>query len=198
LEGPAPILKGEKPAHLPVMQLTKLKNGECDVPTSQKYQQRATECLRLANLANDPSNRRLLLELGQAWSRLAEQPTAKAEDQNREYRRMNKGSNGDHTNGTASPSSVKIAPTSLGCTDRKLDDTCADTPTIMAKLRNQNAEFCRRLRIAIERGDERRPTSVNTLPGPKNLRRASTGPAGPAADQVRVGGQPQHRERAWT
>ena len=49
------------------------------MPTSQKYQQRATECLRLAKLANDPSNRRLLLELGQAWSRLAEQPTARAE-----------------------------------------------------------------------------------------------------------------------
>jgi hypothetical protein len=71
----------------------KVEKGECDVPTSQKYQQRATECLRLAKLANDPSNRRLLLELGQAWSRLAEQPSARAEDQNREYRRMNKGSN---------------------------------------------------------------------------------------------------------
>ena len=35
----------------------------------------------------------------------------------------------------------------------------------MARLRNQNDEFCRRLRAAIERGSESCPTSVSMEPG---------------------------------
>jgi hypothetical protein len=59
--------------------------NESDVPTSQKNQQRATECRRLAEVANDPSNKALLLELARAWIRLAEQPSDKTVDQNRQY-----------------------------------------------------------------------------------------------------------------
>ena len=44
------------------------------VPISQEYQQKATECLRLAHTANDLSNKALLLELAQAWLRLEHVP----------------------------------------------------------------------------------------------------------------------------
>ena len=46
-------------------------------------------------------------------------------------------------------------------------DASADSLTVMANLRNQDAEFCRRLLSAIEHGAERCPTSVNTSPGTK-------------------------------
>ena len=44
------------------------------VPISQEYQHKATECLRLAHTANDPSNKALLIELAQAWLRLEHVP----------------------------------------------------------------------------------------------------------------------------
>jgi hypothetical protein len=41
----------------------------------------------------------------------------------------------------------------------------ADSLAVMANLRDRDTEFCRRLLLAIEHGDERCPTSVNTKPG---------------------------------
>ena len=46
---------------------------------SEEYQQRAAECLRVAQATNDPINKALLLEMAQAWVRLAEQAKAKGE-----------------------------------------------------------------------------------------------------------------------
>jgi hypothetical protein len=37
------------------------------------YQERAAECLRLAQSMNDPAHKALLLEMAQTWVRLAEQ-----------------------------------------------------------------------------------------------------------------------------
>jgi hypothetical protein len=45
-----------------------------------EIKQRATECLRLAAVANDSSNEALLLELAEAWNRLAEQLRSRAEE----------------------------------------------------------------------------------------------------------------------
>jgi hypothetical protein len=44
----------------------------------EEYQQRAAECLRLAQAITDPKNKALLLDMAQAWIRLAEQAKAKA------------------------------------------------------------------------------------------------------------------------
>lgn len=41
--------------------------------TSQECQQRAAECLRLVRIALDATNKALLLEMAQAWIRIAEQ-----------------------------------------------------------------------------------------------------------------------------
>jgi len=41
--------------------------------TSQECQQRAAECLRLGRIALDATNKALLLEMAQAWIRIAEQ-----------------------------------------------------------------------------------------------------------------------------
>jgi hypothetical protein len=41
--------------------------------TSQECQQRAAECLRLVRTSLDSTNKALLLEMAQAWIRLAEQ-----------------------------------------------------------------------------------------------------------------------------
>ena len=43
------------------------------MPTYKEYQERAAECLRLAQSTNDPTNKALLLEMAQTWVRLAEQ-----------------------------------------------------------------------------------------------------------------------------
>jgi len=42
------------------------------VSKSEEYQQRAAECLRLAQNMADAGNRPLLLEMAQAWIKLAE------------------------------------------------------------------------------------------------------------------------------
>jgi hypothetical protein len=47
-------------------------------------------------------------------------------------------------------------------------DAALDTLVVMAELRRQNAEFCQRLRFAIEHGMERCPTGVDKRPGTRN------------------------------
>jgi len=49
------------------------------VATSQEYQQRAAECLRLVRISLDSTNKALLLEMAQAWIRLAEREKAEGE-----------------------------------------------------------------------------------------------------------------------
>jgi hypothetical protein len=46
-------------------------------------------------------------------------------------------------------------------------DSSADTLAILAKLQQQDAEFCQKLMCAIERGKESCPTSINKNPGTK-------------------------------
>jgi hypothetical protein len=41
--------------------------------TAEEYQQRAADCLRVAQQMTNPANKALLLEMAQAWARLAEQ-----------------------------------------------------------------------------------------------------------------------------
>jgi hypothetical protein len=40
--------------------------------TFEEYQQRAADCLRVAQETNDPTSKALLLEMAQAWLNLAE------------------------------------------------------------------------------------------------------------------------------
>jgi hypothetical protein len=47
------------------------------VRTFQDYQQKAAECLEQAHAATDPTNKAILLEMAQAWIRLAEQEKGK-------------------------------------------------------------------------------------------------------------------------
>jgi hypothetical protein len=47
--------------------------AEPHAATSQECQQRAAECLRLVRTARDSTNKALLLEMAQAWIRLAEE-----------------------------------------------------------------------------------------------------------------------------
>jgi hypothetical protein len=47
--------------------------AEPHAATSQECQQRAAECLRLVRTAFDSTNKALLLEMAQAWIRLAEE-----------------------------------------------------------------------------------------------------------------------------
>ena len=42
----------------------------------EHYQRMAADCLRYAHEARDPTNKALLLEMGQVWGRLAEQAQA--------------------------------------------------------------------------------------------------------------------------
>jgi hypothetical protein len=53
--------------------------AETPVLTSQECQQKAAECLRLVRTALDSTNKALLLEMAQAWIRLAEQQKAEGE-----------------------------------------------------------------------------------------------------------------------
>jgi hypothetical protein len=53
--------------------------AESHVSTSQECQQRAAECLRLVRTSLDSTNKALLLEMAQAWIRLAEEQKAKGE-----------------------------------------------------------------------------------------------------------------------
>jgi hypothetical protein len=48
----------------------------------KEYQERAAECLRLAQSSNDHTNKALLLEMAQTWVRLAEQ--AQQEDRGKQ------------------------------------------------------------------------------------------------------------------
>ena len=47
------------------------------MPTTQRYQHRAAECLRLARGTTNLTNKALLLEMAQTWIKLAEQAQAK-------------------------------------------------------------------------------------------------------------------------
>jgi hypothetical protein len=47
--------------------------AESQMATSLEYQQNAAECLRLVRTLVDTTNQALLLEMAQAWIRLAEQ-----------------------------------------------------------------------------------------------------------------------------
>jgi hypothetical protein len=47
------------------------------VVTFEEYQQRAADCLRVAQETNDPTSRALLLEMAQAWVNLAERERAR-------------------------------------------------------------------------------------------------------------------------
>jgi hypothetical protein len=40
--------------------------------TAEEYQQRAADCLRVAQQMTNPANKALLLEMAQAWVRLVE------------------------------------------------------------------------------------------------------------------------------
>jgi hypothetical protein len=42
------------------------------VPKREEYQQRAADLLRIAQETDDPTNKALLLEMAQAWVKLAE------------------------------------------------------------------------------------------------------------------------------
>ena len=44
--------------------------------TFEEYQQRAADCLRVAQETNDPTSKALLLEMAQAWLNLAERARA--------------------------------------------------------------------------------------------------------------------------
>jgi hypothetical protein len=50
-----------------------------DALTFQEYQQRAAKCLEQAHAAIDLTNKALLLEMAQAWIRLAEERKAKGQ-----------------------------------------------------------------------------------------------------------------------
>jgi hypothetical protein len=52
--------------------------AESHASTSQECQQGAAECLRLVRTSLDSTNKALLLEMAQAWIRLAEQKNPKA------------------------------------------------------------------------------------------------------------------------
>jgi len=52
--------------------------AEPHAATSQECKQRAAECLRLVRTSLDSTNKALLLEMAQAWIRLAEQQTVMA------------------------------------------------------------------------------------------------------------------------
>ena len=45
--------------------------------TYEEYQQKAAECLEQAHAAADPTNKALLLEMAQAWIRLADETKTK-------------------------------------------------------------------------------------------------------------------------
>jgi hypothetical protein len=47
--------------------------AEPSAATSQECQEKAAECLRLVRASLDSTNKALLLEMAQAWIRLAEQ-----------------------------------------------------------------------------------------------------------------------------
>jgi hypothetical protein len=51
------------------------------MPSSEEYRQSADDCLRLANEAEDPEEREILLRMARQWVRLADY---KAELENRE------------------------------------------------------------------------------------------------------------------
>jgi hypothetical protein len=66
--------------NMPAPDMPRAFFAESPASTAQECQQRAAECLRLVRDALDPTNKALLLEMAQAWIRLAEQHTAKGED----------------------------------------------------------------------------------------------------------------------
>jgi hypothetical protein len=64
---------------MPATVLPRAFLAEPQVLTSQECQQEAAECLRLVRSAIDSTNKALLLEMAQAWIRLAEEQKAKGE-----------------------------------------------------------------------------------------------------------------------
>jgi hypothetical protein len=68
-----------------------LRRGLCFLPvaepmplivvlTFEEYQQRAADCLRVAQETNDPTSKALLLEMAQAWINLAERAKREQDD----------------------------------------------------------------------------------------------------------------------
>jgi hypothetical protein len=58
---------------MPATDMPRAFFAESHLATSQECQQRAAECLRLVRTALDSTNKALLLEMAQAWIRLAEE-----------------------------------------------------------------------------------------------------------------------------
>jgi len=50
--------------------------------TPELYQQRAADCLRVAQETNDPASKALLLEMAQAWVKLAERMRNRKQETN--------------------------------------------------------------------------------------------------------------------
>jgi hypothetical protein len=71
---PGPLLFGNRSRTWPfVTERTELGAAV----TFEEYQQRAADCLRVAQETNDPTSRALLLEMAQAWVNLAERERAR-------------------------------------------------------------------------------------------------------------------------
>jgi hypothetical protein len=66
---------------MPVPDMPHAFFAEAPASTSQECQQRAAECLRLVRTSLDATNKALLLEMAQAWIRLAEQQALQAQNE---------------------------------------------------------------------------------------------------------------------
>ena len=64
---------------MPAPEMPRAFFAEPRAATPQECQEKAAECLRLVGTSLDPTNKTLLLEMAQAWIRLAEQQKAKGE-----------------------------------------------------------------------------------------------------------------------
>ena len=60
-------------------------SSEYSVNSGEQYRQRAAQCLSLARTALDPGNKAALIEMAQAWTRLAEQSRARNERRANEH-----------------------------------------------------------------------------------------------------------------
>ncbi len=50
-----------------------LRRRENDVPSAEQYEAYALECLRLAQTGSDPARKAFMLEMAQAWRKLADE-----------------------------------------------------------------------------------------------------------------------------
>ena len=51
--------------------------GGYEMPTAKYYEERAADCLKVAEATNDPAAKAILLEMAQAWRKLAEHRRSK-------------------------------------------------------------------------------------------------------------------------